>query len=56
MARAVSRTQAPGQALAAEIEGVTATVMEGLDHFAMSENPALFKKYFRPDLEQAAAR
>lgn len=45
-----------GEALAAEVEGATATAMKEVGHFAMSENPEVFKKYFLPILEQAAAR
>ncbi|MFD5272181.1 alpha/beta fold hydrolase [Streptomyces sp. NPDC058335] len=45
-----------GAALAAEVDGATATAMQEVGHFAMSENPEVFKRYFLPILEQAAAR
>jgi pimeloyl-ACP methyl ester carboxylesterase len=51
-----SATPALGEALAAEVPGASFTAMEGLGHFALSENPELFKQYFLPVLEQAAAR
>jgi pimeloyl-ACP methyl ester carboxylesterase len=47
---------AAGAALAAAVDGATHTVMEDLGHFPMSENPEVFKKYFLPVLDQAAAR
>ena len=47
---------AAGAALAAAVDGATHAVMEDLGHFPMSENPEVFKKYFLPVLEQAAAR
>lgn len=46
---------AGGEALAAEVEGATFTLMDGVGHFPMSENPEAFKKYFLPILEQVAA-
>jgi pimeloyl-ACP methyl ester carboxylesterase len=45
---------AAGQALAAEIDGATHTIMYGVGHFPMSENPAVFKTYFLPVLQKAA--
>jgi pimeloyl-ACP methyl ester carboxylesterase len=36
---------------AAGIEGVTATVMQQLGHFPMSENPAQFRRYIAPVLQ-----
>ena len=50
-----SATPAHGEALAAEVEGATFTMMEGLGHFGMSEDPEKFKNYFLPTLKQAAA-
>jgi pimeloyl-ACP methyl ester carboxylesterase len=49
-----SAPPAAGEALAAEVNGATSIVMEGLGHFPMSENPEAFKKYFLPLLDQAA--
>ena len=49
-----SATPAHGEALAAEVEGATFTMMEGLGHFGMSEDPEKFKGYFLPTLKQAA--
>lgn len=46
---------AGGQALAEEVPGATFTLMEGVGHFPMSENPETFKKYFLPLLEQVIA-
>lgn len=43
------------QALADEVNGATFTLMEGVGHFSMSENPEVFKKHFLPLLEKIAA-
>jgi len=48
-----SAPPAAGEALAAAVVGATFTLMEGVGHFAMSENPEVFKKYFLPILEKA---
>ncbi len=37
---------------AARIEGAQATIMEGLGHFPMSEDPAQFRRYLLPVLDQ----
>lgn len=50
-----SAPPAAGQALADEIKGATHTVMKGLGHFPMCENPAKFKQYIAPVLEAAAS-
>ncbi len=39
-------------ATAARIKGAKATVMEGIGHFPMSENPSLFRRYILPVLEE----
>ena len=44
-------TEAP----AAKIKGAKMTVMKGLGHFPMSENPEAFLGYLRPVLEEIAA-
>lgn len=46
---------AAGQALAGQVDGATFTVMEGVGHFPMSENPEVFKTYFLPLLNDASA-
>ncbi|KWX65528.1 hypothetical protein ASJ79_28695 [Mycobacterium sp. NAZ190054] len=43
------------QALAAEVEGATYTLMEGVGHFSMSENPEVLKKHFLPLLDSIVA-
>lgn len=43
-------------ATAARISGSHATVMEGMGHFPMSENPDLFRSYLLPILESIKAR
>jgi pimeloyl-ACP methyl ester carboxylesterase len=43
-----------GEALAAQIKGATFQKMEGLGHFPMSEDPARFKSYIWPVLQQIA--
>ncbi|WP_028933425.1 alpha/beta fold hydrolase [Pseudonocardia spinosispora] len=47
---------AAGEALAAEVDGATFTVMEGVGHFPMSENPDVFKSYFLPLLDRVSSR
>jgi pimeloyl-ACP methyl ester carboxylesterase len=37
---------------AASIAGAEVTVMEGLGHFPMSENPEQFRRYILPVLEK----
>lgn len=49
-----SASPAAGQALVSQIPGATYTTMEGLGHFAMSENPDAFKMYFLPALESVS--
>jgi pimeloyl-ACP methyl ester carboxylesterase len=41
---------------AAGIAGAEATVMEALGHFPMSENPAQFRRYIAPVLDDIRAR
>ena len=40
------------QAAAAKIPGAKVTIMKGLGHFPMSENPEAFLSYLRPVLEE----
>jgi pimeloyl-ACP methyl ester carboxylesterase len=40
------------QAVAERVKGASFTVMKGLGHFPMSENPEAFLGYLRPVLEQ----
>jgi pimeloyl-ACP methyl ester carboxylesterase len=40
------------QAAAGRIQGAKVTIMKGLGHFPMSENPAAFLAYLRPVLEE----
>jgi pimeloyl-ACP methyl ester carboxylesterase len=40
------------QAAAARIKGAKVTIMQGLGHFPMSENPAAFLNYLRPVLDE----
>jgi pimeloyl-ACP methyl ester carboxylesterase len=40
------------EAVAARVRGAKLTVMKGLGHFPMSENPAAFLDYLRPVLEE----
>ncbi len=42
--------------LAAQVKGSTFTEMAGLGHFPMSEDPAAFKRYIAPVLDEIAAR
>ncbi len=44
-----------GEALVAKIPGAVHVPMRGLGHFPMSEDPASFKRYIVPVLEEAAA-
>ena len=44
------------EAAAARIQGAKLTVMKGLGHFPMSENPDAFIGYLRPVLEEIRAR
>jgi len=50
-----SSPPAAGQALVEQIKGASHTVMQGLGHFPMSEDPEGFKRYIAPILEQAAS-
>ena len=50
---------AAAQALADAVPGATYTLMEGMGHFPMAEDPQQFKKYLLPvlaDIEQRSAR
>jgi len=49
-----SSTPAAGQELAKRITGASYRTMEGLGHFPMSENPARFKAYILPVLDEIA--
>jgi pimeloyl-ACP methyl ester carboxylesterase len=40
------------KATAARIKGSKAVIMEGMGHFPMSENPALFQEHILPVLEE----
>ena len=51
-----SCTPADTADLAARIAGAQATIMTGLGHFPMSEDPARFLGYLRPVLEQILKR
>ena len=42
-------------ATAERISGSKATVMANIGHFPMSENPALFKNYLMPVLDEIAS-
>jgi pimeloyl-ACP methyl ester carboxylesterase len=44
------------QAAAARIRGAKVTIMSGLGHFPMSENPAAFLNYLRPVLDEIRRR
>jgi pimeloyl-ACP methyl ester carboxylesterase len=50
-----SATPELSQQLAEEINATSFTVMQGMGHFPMSENPALFRGYLLPVLELIAA-
>ena len=43
------------EATAARIKGSKATVMEGIGHFPMSENPELFRSFLLPVLDEIFA-
>jgi len=51
-----SSTPEMGQALAKEVRGASFRVMPGLGHFPMSENPARFREYILPVLDEIRAR
>ena len=51
-----SSTPPMGQALAAEVPGATFQAMPGLGHFPMCENPALFREYILPVLDEIRDR
>jgi pimeloyl-ACP methyl ester carboxylesterase len=36
------------------MKGAKTTIMDGMGHFPMSENPALFKTYLMPVLDEIA--
>jgi pimeloyl-ACP methyl ester carboxylesterase len=40
------------EATAARIAGSKATIMTGMGHFPMSENPTLFREFLRPVLDE----
>ena len=44
------------EAAAARIPGAKVTIMQGLGHFPMSENPAAFLGYLRPVLDEIRRR
>ena len=50
-----SCSPADTQAAAAVIDGARVTIMTGLGHFPMSENPAEFRKYLLPILAEIRA-
>ncbi len=45
-----------GRVLADAIDGATFVEMKGIGHFPMSENPALFKSYLLPVLDQISSQ
>ncbi len=47
-----SASPADTQAAAAKIKGAKVTIMKGLGHFPMSENPEAFLGHLRPVLEE----
>ena len=47
---------AASKALADAVPGATYTLMEGMGHFPMSEDPAQFKKYLLPVLADIEKR
>ena len=51
-----SSTPAMGQALADEVTGATFRAMPGLGHFPMCEDPARFREYLIPVLDEIRAR
>ena len=44
------------QELADKVPGATYTLMEGMGHFPMSEDPANFKRYISPVLDDIVAK
>jgi pimeloyl-ACP methyl ester carboxylesterase len=44
------------EAVAASIKGAKLTIMKGLGHFPMSENPAVFLGYLRPVLQEIRSK
>ena len=51
-----SATPEDARAVAAAVPGAKLTIMEGLGHFPMSEDPARFRSYLMPVLRDIAAR
>jgi pimeloyl-ACP methyl ester carboxylesterase len=51
-----SCTPADTERTAAKIKGAQVTVMREIGHFPMSENPAQFRRYILPVLEEIRAR
>jgi len=51
-----SCTPADTERTAAKIKGARVTVMKEIGHFPMSENPAQFRRYLLPVLEEVRAR
>ena len=51
-----SATPEDARAVAAAVPGAKLTIMEGLGHFPMSEDPARFRSYLMPVLREIAAR
>jgi pimeloyl-ACP methyl ester carboxylesterase len=51
-----SSTPAMGQGLASAVPGATFRVMPGLGHFPMSEDPARFRSYILPVLDEIRTR
>jgi pimeloyl-ACP methyl ester carboxylesterase len=51
-----SSTPAMGRALAEAVPGATFRLMSGLGHFPMSEDPARFRAYILPVLDEIRAR
>lgn len=51
-----SSTPAMGQALASGVPGATFRMMPGVGHFPMSENPARFREYILPVLDEIRTR
>jgi len=51
----MSGTVEMGQEAHAVIKGSTHTVMDGMGHFPMTENPVMFQKYLMPILERIRA-
>ena len=56
MALVFSAYPAAAKALADAVPGATYTLMEGMGHFPMSEDPVQFKKYLMPVLGQIQAK